>query len=327
MPLNPHLRRRSRTSISEKQLTASPIHASLPRRGHQSSHEAYGSHPPCMGILIRNTSQESNGKDRLRRAAHDVSPASQDFRDLRKSLTILSCGTDFRQYSAAVRGSGHVQAGHRSEEIHDAERLSTGSGWSAGPNESTQSYHVSRWFAEATGVWPHVNDPSDDHDLTPFNHTGNSFGVKIHDPKPQILADGFAAIGKKAGLEEDLTIIGIEISVDWFPKDRSDDRRLQMTAALMRHHLPARAVVDLLRSPRDDLRYTHESQSDLSEYALCAPETGRRVLRIQRHGCQGSLRQTTDTSRQVGAGSVPRLHCLPRREGRRGNVPLSEQGE
>ncbi len=99
-------------------------------------------------------------------------------------------------------------------------------------SRTTQSVAVGRWFKEATGVQPFVNDASKAHYLASFNDNGASFGVKIHDPKPQILADGFAAIGKKAGLEEDPRIIGIEISVDWFPKDRSDDRRLQMTAGL-----------------------------------------------------------------------------------------------
>ena len=151
-----------------------------------------------MGILSRNTSQESNGKDRLRRAAHDVSPASQDsgtsanpslsyhavlFPELVQKRfedrVMFTPGIDLKQY--------------RCRAVVDWIRLECRT------SRTTQSVAVGRWFKEATGVQPHVNDPSKAHYLASFNDNGASFGVKIQTRNLRSLPTGLPRSGKRPG--------------------------------------------------------------------------------------------------------------------------------
>ena len=64
-------------------------------------------------------------------------------------------------------------------------------------SRTTQSVAVGRWFKEATGVQPHVGDPSKAHYSDSFNHNGASFGVKIQTRLPRSLPTGLPRSGKR----------------------------------------------------------------------------------------------------------------------------------
>jgi hypothetical protein len=121
---------------------------------------------------------------------------------------------------------------------------------------TTQCKHVNSALKRAVDCSLHVKG-LDSGAFADRNVTTDKFRVRVQDSTPVMLQGISAALRQTFGIRDPIGISGIEVAVDFYSNDRSDLKRLQMVAALFRHHLP---VDVLLNHPHDDLRQVfHDS--------------------------------------------------------------------
>ncbi len=118
----------------------------------------------------------------------------------------------------------------------------------------TQSIALSNYLERVLGRRHKVTGPGVPHDANPTNVTETLFRLKIQDPTPWEIHWLEHALKSYRGLAGPIRVIGIEIALDWYARDHSDQARWEMVAALQRHHLPhARGLV----LPYADLHQTY----------------------------------------------------------------------
>lgn len=125
--------------------------------------------------------------------------------------------------------------------------------------EQTQSIWVTREITSAIGRKPAVLRPADQHDAAPWNHNGSEFRVKLQDPTMDELRGIADALDTRWGLADDITVVGIEVAVGFYPTTRVPDEevdsdRHSMVAVIQRHHLPPWG---LFSQPDEDLRFVY----------------------------------------------------------------------
>lgn len=110
---------------------------------------------------------------------------------------------------------------------------------------------------------------------------GQKFKVRFQEPNLKLVFDAVDAIRSDMGINGDVLLAGIEISIDFTPKvPGDDDERARLMAMLMSHFMPAG---DILSADRDRPRFTWkkkkkgEKKEDGTKFVLPIP-AGRRKL-------------------------------------------------
>ncbi|NNU82139.1 hypothetical protein HMH01_17010 [Halovulum dunhuangense] len=126
----------------------------------------------------------------------------------------------------------------------------------------TSSKWISEKLSTALGRNPRVISdevkPWDDAVLVDF--VGNRFGVVIQEPTPLTLIAVNKILSREFGMVKPAKIAGIELALDLYPRDASDQLRWAMTAVLHRHHLPPKPQKPV---PRSDYRHTFSSKKGI----------------------------------------------------------------
>lgn len=91
------------------------------------------------------------------------------------------------------------------------------------------------------------------------------FRVRIQEPVTEDLLLAEEVVRAKWGLQQPAEIIGLEVSVDWTPREPSDEALALMFGVLVRAHLPSR---DVMTDPFDRPRFTWAKGDDGTAYVL-----------------------------------------------------------
>jgi len=91
-------------------------------------------------------------------------------------------------------------------------------------------------------------------------YTGHTFICEIQDPEYQKVLEFLDRLKSWKGLAADPEVVGIEVSVDWYPKSQSAEERLKMVGLLRKHFLapglidPERRAQRKFAQPRSFVR-------------------------------------------------------------------------
>lgn len=124
----------------------------------------------------------------------------------------------------------------------------------------TQSGHLHDRLVGVLGREVFVTGPNQEHDAErAYNYTGQSFRVKLQDPRPDEMRLLTATVQDSYRLVGDVRVLGIEIAIDFYPAQTVldadvDADRHRMVAVLQRHHL---ADGRFFKGSRDDLRQVY----------------------------------------------------------------------
>ncbi|RWO41331.1 MAG: hypothetical protein EOS11_18305 [Mesorhizobium sp.] len=91
------------------------------------------------------------------------------------------------------------------------------------------------------------------------------FRVRIQEPTTTDLLLAEEVVRAKWNLCEPVTIVGLEVSVDFKPRKPSDEALALMFGVLVRSHLPSRDVID---EPADRPRFAWDTGDDATRYVL-----------------------------------------------------------
>jgi hypothetical protein len=115
--------------------------------------------------------------------------------------------------------------------------------------QTTQGVHISRWLNSILGNQPYVTDLNGK-----VRSTGRGFLVRVQNPELTKIREGLRDLHSRCGLVGPVKIDGIEVSIDFFSNDGTDQKRWQMVGALGRLILPA---PDSLNEGMDRGRYVY----------------------------------------------------------------------
>lgn len=77
-------------------------------------------------------------------------------------------------------------------------------------------------------------------------HAGRLFRVRFQEPDLKVVFEAVAAIRNEMGIDGDVCLAGLEVSIDFTPKEPGNDgSRAQLLAVLTRHFLPGRDILSL----------------------------------------------------------------------------------
>lgn len=119
-------------------------------------------------------------------------------------------------------------------------------------NVKTQSRWLSVKLGEVLGKNPRVAEKG-----VPYSRNGNpyysgrEFWVKVEDPTPKRLEILRSYLAERFDSFEATKVVGIELSLDFYPRDHSDQKRWEMVSALRLLHCPKYFK---MKSMKDNLR-------------------------------------------------------------------------
>ncbi|MEN3974295.1 hypothetical protein [Emcibacter sp. SYSU 3D8] len=96
----------------------------------------------------------------------------------------------------------------------------------------TQSVHVSTLLSPILRRQPHVEGPNGE-----SHYTGNDFRIRVQQPKRRKLDEVLFELDDRWGLVGEPRPLQIEVSLDFYPKDETDETRRMMVGILQRHFL------------------------------------------------------------------------------------------
>lgn len=116
--------------------------------------------------------------------------------------------------------------------------------------DRTQSRWISERLAKELPRGPHVRGPDGE-----IGHTGDAFQLQIQDPTPSQVGRAVEIIRDERGLAGPVSIKGMEIALDFYPVDRSDEARWLMVELLGKTLVPP---PELLREDEHRARWYHQ---------------------------------------------------------------------
>lgn len=105
---------------------------------------------------------------------------------------------------------------------------------------------------------------------------GHVFRVRFQEPDPDVVLAAIKAIRDDMGIDGDVLVDGLEISIDFTPGvPGDDDQRLKLLAALVRHFMPNRNVVTGRRDDRP--RFAWDAGRQATSFLFPKPGRSRKM--------------------------------------------------
>lgn len=125
-------------------------------------------------------------------------------------------------------------------------------------------------------------------------YTGHTFVCRIQNPRYEKVLEFLGRLKMWKGLASEAEVVGMELSLDWYPKSQAAEERLKMVGLLRRHFLPPELIDPERRTqrkhaqPRSFIRFGPKEESrGITEYVYEKTLTKRNSKEIRSHRDKG----------------------------------------